>query len=104
MAADVVPVIHPAEARPTVQVFLPDGRVIEGPRGTQLAAFLEQCTDLPAPAVGAVVNGELRELNYTLEMDAHLRPVTMAEADGRRIYRRSLTFLLGPHFQKAFRR
>src|SRR3989304_5398042 len=99
MAADVVPVIHPAEARTTVQVFLPDGRVIEGPRGTQLAAFLEQCTGLappgrgaegprgpqlaafldpgpalPARAVGAVVTGELRELNYSLEMDARLRP------------------------------
>jgi uridine kinase len=102
MAADAIPVIHPAEARTTVQVFLPDGRVIEGPRGTQLAAFLEQCTDLPAPAVGAVVNGELRELNYTLEMDARLRPVTMAEADGMRIYRRSLTFLLAATFEELF--
>src|SRR4030066_74747 len=80
MAAAAIPVIHPAEARTTVQVFLPDGRVIEGPRGTQLAAFLEQCTDLPAPAVGAGVNGELRELNYTLEMDARLRPATMGGA------------------------
>ena len=102
MAADVVPVIHPAEARTTVQVLLPDGRVIEGPRGTQLAAFLEQCAGLPAPAVGAVVNGELRELNFTLEMDARLRPVTMADADGMRIYRRSLTFLLAATFEELF--
>ncbi len=102
MAADAIPAIHPAEARPTIQVFLPDGRVVEGPRGSQLQLFFESLPGLPAPAVGAVVNGELRELTFVLEMDARLRPVTLAEADGMRIYRRSLTFLLASAFEELF--
>jgi uridine kinase len=102
MAAELTPAIHPAEARSTIQVFLPDGRVIEGPRGSQLAAFLDECPGMPAPVVGAVVNGELRELNYPLEMDSRLRPVTLAEPDGMRIYRRSLTFLLACAFEDLF--
>jgi len=46
------------------------------------------------PIVGAIVNGELRELTYKIMMDALVRPVTMGEPDGMRIYRRSLIFLL----------
>ncbi|HSB90551.1 MAG TPA: nucleoside kinase [Anaerolineales bacterium] len=102
MAADSIPAVHPAEARPTIQVYLPDGRVVEGPRGLQLAEFLESLPGLPAPVVGAVVNGELRELTFALEMDARLRPITMADADGMRIYRRSLTFLLAAVFEELF--
>ncbi|HET7009653.1 MAG TPA: nucleoside kinase [Anaerolineales bacterium] len=102
MCADAVHAIHPSEARPTVQVHLSDGRVLEGPRGAVLAAFCDHADGLPAPVVGAIVNGELRELNFPLEMDARLRPVTMAEADGMRIYRRSLTFLLAASFEELF--
>ena len=102
MAADAIPAIHPAEARSTVQAYLPDGRVIEGPRGSQLQLFVERLSGQPAPVVGAVVNGELRELTFALDMDARLRPVTMAEADGMRIYRRSLTFLLASVFEELF--
>jgi len=54
------------------------------------------------PVVGAIVNGELRELTYSLEMEAKVRPVTMGEADGMRIYRRSLTFLLETAFVELF--
>jgi uridine kinase len=35
-------------------------------------------------------------------MDAHVQPVTMGEADGMRIYRRSLTFLMETAFEKLF--
>ena len=55
-----------------------------------------------APIVGGVVNGELRELTYPIEMDARVRPVTMGDADGMRIYRRSLTFLLETAFEELF--
>jgi uridine kinase len=55
-----------------------------------------------APVVGAVVNGELRELNYPVTMDSRIRPVTMAESDGMLIYRRSLTFLLDAAFEDLF--
>jgi uridine kinase len=54
------------------------------------------------PIVGAVVNGELRELTLPISMDAGVRPVTMAESDGMLIYRRSLTFLLDVVFEEMY--
>jgi uridine kinase len=54
------------------------------------------------PVMGAVVNGELRELTYTVEMDARIRLVTMEDDDGARIYRRSITFLLEAAFEDLF--
>lgn len=92
--------VHSAEPHPTIQLHLPDGAVLEGPRGLQLEGFLRDLPGTPAPPVGAVVNGVLRELTYPLERESDVRPVTMAEADGMRIYRRSLTFLLAAVFEE----
>ena len=92
-------VIREVKKRETVQIHLPDSGILEGPRGSQLETFLKVLTP-PAPIVGAVVNGELRELTYPIEMDSHVRPVTMGSADGMRIYRRSLTFLLAAAFEE----
>lgn len=87
--------------RPTVEIHLPDSRVIRGPRGAQVREFLEiSAAEDSAPIVGAIVNGELRELTYPVQMDSKVRAVTMGEADGMRIYRRSLTFLLDTAFSQ----
>jgi uridine kinase len=89
--------------RDTVEVHLPDGRVLTGPRGTSASEFL--MTDYKseaAPLVAAIVNGELRELTYPIKMEARLAPVTMADEDGALIYRRSLTFLLSAAFANLF--
>lgn len=87
----------------TIQVHLPDGRAIEGPRGAAAEQFLSAIrADLTAPMVGVIVNGELHELTYPIEMEARIQPVTMADADGARIYRRSLTFLLEAAFSNIF--
>jgi uridine kinase len=94
--------IREVPPRETVQVHLPDGCVLEGPRGTQLETFLKDLDDPQVPIVGAIVNGELRELTYPIEMDSDVRVVTMGEADGMRIYRRSLTFLLAVAFDELF--
>ena len=94
--------IEETKARPTVQIHLPEGRVLEAERGLQLADFLRDEDQDPAPIVGAIVNGELRELIYPIEMESNVRPVTMAEEDGMRIYRRSLTFLLAAAFEELF--
>lgn len=90
-------------ARSTIEIYLPDGNVLSGPRNSPVGKFLQviQTPDLPM-IVGAVVNGELRELTYPLEMDAQVRPVTMADSDGARIYRRSITFLLEVAFEELF--
>jgi len=90
-------------SRPTVEVHLPDGQVLSGPRNATVGDFLKSIADSqPAPIVGAVVNGQLRELTYPIQIDAYARPVTMVEADGMRFYRRSLTFLLEAAFQQMF--
>ena len=88
--------------RDSVEVHLPDGRVIRGPRKAPVGAFLSMLDDSVAPIVGAVVNHEIRELTYPIEMDAKVRPVTMSEEDGMLIYRRSLTFLLDAAFEELF--
>jgi len=89
--------------RKTIEIVLPDGRVYTGNRGASLE---ELCRMLPEwdnpPIMGAVVNGELRELTTTIEMDARVRLVTMEDDDGARIYRRSITFLLEAAFEELF--
>jgi uridine kinase len=91
------------ESSPLVEIHLPDGRTLRGSRGETAGNLLAPIVDaLPAPLVGAVVNGELRELTYPIVIEAHVRPITMAEADGARIYRRSLTFLLEAAFSRLF--
>ncbi len=87
--------------RNEVEIHLPDGRVLSGPRGAKVGEFLagiEHDTLL----VGAVVNGELRELTYPIKMESQVAPVLMDSADGARIYRRSLTFLLQIAFTDLF--
>ena len=89
--------------RDTVEVHLPDGRVLAGPRGTSVGTFLAEAGNSgEAPLVAAIVNSDLRELTYPVQMDLKLAPVTMADADGARIYRRSLTFLLSAAFSNLF--
>lgn len=102
MTAEANQGIHETQPRKTIQIHLPDGRVLEGARGSQLIDFLRVVESPQAPVVGGIVNGELRELTYPIEMDAKVRPITMASADGMRIYRRSLTFLLAAAFEELY--
>ena len=95
--------IESIPARSQVEVNLPGGQVLSGPRGTQVGEFLKMiAADLPAPMVAAIVNGELHELTFPIMMESNLSAVTMADADGARIYRRSLTFLLEVVFSRLF--
>ncbi|HNW14013.1 MAG TPA: nucleoside kinase [Anaerolineaceae bacterium] len=89
--------------RPTIEIVLPDGRVYAGNRGASLCELLQMLPEWDNPPImGAVVNGELKELTATLEMDARVRLVTMKDDDGARIYRRSITFLLEAAFEELF--
>lgn len=85
-----------------IEVHLPDGTTLAGPRGTQLEAFMRKVEAGSEPIVGGIVNGVLKELTYPIEMEARVQPVTMGDADGMRIYRRSLTFLLATAFEEMF--
>lgn len=83
------------DPRETIEVHLPDGKIITGPRGSTLENLFAVLDDPDqAPIVGAVVNGKLGELSREIQMDVEARPVRMNTADGMRFYRRSLTFLL----------
>ncbi len=99
------PKIQLVSPRDTVEVHLPDGRTLAGPRGASVADFLRPIeAELPGPLMGAVVNSVLHELTYSITMESNIVPVTMADADGARIYRRSLTFLLETAFAVLFPR
>jgi uridine kinase len=92
--------IKQTQPRNTVEIVLPDGRVYTGPRGETVESFLKALPEWDnPPIVGAIVNNELRELTNSVEVDSRVKPVTMSDADGARIYRRSLTFLLEAAFQ-----
>src|SRR5687768_13652953 len=86
---------------PEVEVHLPDGRVLSGPRGAKVGDFLS-ALEHDSQLVGAIVNGDLRELTYAIQMESRVEPVIMSSPDGARIYRRSLTFLLEMAFADLF--
>jgi len=97
--------VRPAEPRTNVLLKLPDGRTFEAPIGMTLAEIFLAIGSLsgrsPATpcagrlrAVAALVNGRLRDLTTPLTEDASVVPLTPQDADGARIYRRSLSFLL----------
>lgn len=97
------PEISLGSAHHLVEVHLPDGRVLSGPRHAAVGRFLSILPERDTPPiVGAIVNGELRELTFPIKMDSTVCPVTMGEADGMLIYRRSLVFLLETAFEECF--
>jgi len=90
-------------SRNTIEIILPDGRVYTGQRGSTLETLLQMLPEWDNPPImGAVVNGELRELTNTIELDSRIRLITMGDDDGARIYRRSITFLLEAAFEELF--
>ncbi len=56
---------HLVSPRPEVEIHLPDGRVLSGPRGAQVGDFLK-ALEFPVPVVAADVDTELRELTYPI--------------------------------------
>jgi uridine kinase len=87
--------------RASVEIHLPDGRVLSGPRSAKVEEFLSTL-EFPDQLVAAIVNGNLRELTYLIDMDSRVTPITMSMPDGARIYRRSLTFLLEMAFEDLY--
>ena len=89
--------------REDIELYLPDGRIISGRRGStigELFSLLDEWEN--APIVGAVVDGNLRELSYKVAQDCKITPINMTTSDGSKIYRRSLTFLLETAYHEMF--
>ena len=96
-------IIQENKQRDTIEIVLSDGRVFSGPRFTPVENFMKKVQVPGQPLiVGAIVNHDLRELTYQIEFDSKLQPVTMADADGARIYRRSLIFLIEAAFDDLY--
>jgi uridine kinase len=96
-----------AGRRGTIQVGLPDGRYFSAPRGTTIEqVFMAAYTAVDTPNqfdfIAAIKNDRLRELSHPLHEDATLAPLPSHTADGARIYRRSLSFLLIVAASKLF--
>ncbi len=95
--------INFVKARNSVELHLADGRIISGPRGTSLESFLKIMPEWSTEAImGAIVNSELRELTFPVKMDCNVTPISMKDADGARIYRRSVTFLVEAAYEELF--
>jgi uridine kinase len=80
----------------TITITLENGQSVRCPSQTLVGELLQETTD-PAsglPYLGALVNNELVTFGYTLDIDSHVRFVTMAGTPGMQIYVRSLSFLL----------
>ena len=87
--------------RSEVEIHLPDGRTLSGPRGATVGEFLAGLEFEPQ-LVAAIVNMDLHELSYRIEIESTVEPVLSDSPDGARIYRRSLTFLLEMAFADLF--
>ena len=103
MANENVREIRPAQPRTRVHATLPDGRVFEAPIGAAVRDVLRAAFGEPKrPFMAAIVDGRLRELTFTLGGDAWVTPLDATSADGVRVYRRSLSFLMLVAFDEVF--
>lgn len=99
----MVPMIQITQPDPNVEIHLPNGKTLSAPRGTTVGEFLTPVKDdFSAPIVAAVINNQIHELTYPIHIESNCTPVTMDTADGARIYRRSLVFLLEMVFAELF--
>jgi len=95
--------IRPAQPRNRAHATLPDGRVFEAPIGAAVRDVLRAAFGEPKrPFMAAIVDGRLRELTFTLGGDASVTPLDATSADGVRVYRRSLSFLMLVAFDEVF--
>jgi uridine kinase len=95
--------IRPAQPRTRLLAALPDGRVFEAPIGALVGDVLRAAYEPPkCPYLAAIVDGRLRELTFALHGDATVTPLDASTADGVRVYRRSLSFLMLVAFDEVF--
>jgi len=103
VANDASSEIRPAQPRTRLQATLPDGRVFDAPVGTPVRDVLRAAYGEPTwPFMAAIVDGRLRELTFAPGRDAAITPLDAATADGVRVYRRSLAFMMLVAFDEVF--
>jgi uridine kinase len=79
-----------------ITVTLPTGESRTVPYGTRVGDLLSEefRSGLPYPPIAALVNNELTSLSFKVEINAQIKPITVASGEGLRVYRNSLCFLL----------
>ncbi len=78
-----------------ITVTLPSGRsetIVSGTRVGEI--FQANQVDIPPDTVGALVNNEVTSLSYKIEVNSVIEPLSLSSNEGRRMYRKSLCFLL----------
>lgn len=97
--------IRPSQPRTTAQVHFSNGQVLEGPINTTIEEFVKAANFPPEPIpVACLVDGQLRELTYHADRDLNVHVLTLADGDGMRVYRRSVSFLLVAVVEELFPR
>jgi uridine kinase len=83
---------------------LPDGKALTCPIHTKVAAVLSQLQGdtQGLPFLGAICNNDVVSLTYPLEVDCELTPLTIADAHGWRLFRRSISFILAKAVKETF--
>jgi uridine kinase len=72
-----------SQKREDIELYLPDGRIISGKRGSTIGELFSLLGEWEsAPIVGAVVEGNLRELSYEVAQDCKITPINMTTSDG----------------------
>ncbi|GAB4549751.1 MAG: nucleoside kinase [Anaerolineae bacterium] len=92
--------------RSDAQITFTDGRCFNAPLGTPLIEYMRAAfpADHPDQPILAGVVGESRlvELRYPVTADLRVRPITLRDSDGGRIYRRSLVLVLTVAVSECF--
>jgi len=80
----------------TLTITLADGRHVHCPFHTVVKDIVAQFPPDPSglPYIGALVNNDLASLSFPVEVDAEIKPLTLADPHGWRIFARSAAFLL----------
>ena len=71
-----------------------DGRTAQFHEGVSLREVLERLASNPSKVLGCTSGGVVYELNAELKRSVELKTLTYADSEGRRIYERSLRFLM----------
>lgn len=87
-----------------IKATLPSGRTIDVPYGTRISTIFTEpeFQDSEYPIIGALVNNDITSLSFKVEVNAGIKPITVESANGLRIYRQSLSFLLSIAASRLF--
>ena len=86
----------------TVRVTLNGSEPLTFPANKPIADIVPERGTNGLPVLAALLNNEVVPLTYPININGDLIPLTIADTHGWRVYRWSLTFLLGMAFHDVF--